>query len=203
VIKLDKLSEPTVLTENSTGWAARFEQDSSLRDYAHSDIRLRLREETHKKCAYCESRMEHVSPSNIEHIVPKSIRPDLVCTWSNLTLACEICNTSKGTYYNEDSPLINPYTDDPNEHLVWLGPMVSHITPDKGRLTKTRLKLNRPELLYQRAQQLERLKDIIDQLSNSPQSVKDALQQDIEALVDDDAEFAAASRAFASIYMAS
>ena len=58
---------------------------------------------------------------DIEHILPKckDARPDLYVEWSNLTLACEVCNrVNKRDYYNPNIPLVNPYEDNPNEFFI-------------------------------------------------------------------------------------
>ena len=44
-------------------------------------------------CSYCEMGTEN--QVDIEHVVPKSIRPDLVNEWSNFLLACKTCNILK------------------------------------------------------------------------------------------------------------
>ena len=75
----------------------------------YSDEKLGLKayllQETHEKCAYCESKITHVDYGDIEHIVPKSVRPDLAVDLGNLTVACGVCNTNKSDYYNEKAPL--------------------------------------------------------------------------------------------------
>ncbi|MEP7126260.1 MAG: HNH endonuclease [Byssovorax sp.] len=46
-------------------------------------------------CSYCE--MPILNQPAVEHIQPKSHRPDLERTWCNLLLACASCNSTKGT----------------------------------------------------------------------------------------------------------
>ena len=50
--------------------------DSILRRYAHGEIKAAVKGETYEKCAYCESKIAHVAPGDIEHIKPKSKYPD-------------------------------------------------------------------------------------------------------------------------------
>jgi uncharacterized protein (TIGR02646 family) len=192
MIRLQKRAEPAVLAVNAAKWTAKFATDNKLKHYAHPDIRSTLKEEAHHKCAYCEGRMEYVSSSHIDHIRPKSRFPELVCEWSNLTLACEVCNRNKGNYFEKDCLLLNPYLDDPETHLKWYGPMVTHRTPDRGRMTISRLDLNRPELLYKRSQLLCRAKLILDTIAMSPPAVKKALRDELGKLCAQDAEFSAA-----------
>ncbi|MFC3243972.1 HNH endonuclease [Gordonia humi] len=77
-----------------------------------------------EKCAYCESVIEDVAPAHVEHILPKSIFPKLVLEWSNLTLCCPTCNANKKDYYSTEVSLLNPYVDDPSNHLMFLGAFV-------------------------------------------------------------------------------
>jgi uncharacterized protein (TIGR02646 family) len=195
MIGLTKTEEPAVLSANKVAWTAEFVGGEDKHRYAHQDIRNALRVETYRKCAYCESRMEHVAPSNVEHITPKSVKPELVCDWKNLTLACPACNTKKGAYYSPECALVNPYADDPGAHLRWIGPMIEAVTPDRGKVTVTRLDLNRAELLYQRASEMKRALDILNRMSANPGPISEALEEDLRAMILDDAEYAAAVRA--------
>jgi uncharacterized protein (TIGR02646 family) len=148
------------------------------------------------KCAYCESKIRHVSYGDIEHIVPKSIDPSRTYEWVNLTIACDICNTGKGDH--ED--LVDPYVEDPEEaHFRFMGPMVT-IVPgsEPGKLTLTLLKLNRPELMEKRKERVEdlgrRLEEIVATRDEATRRVL------IRALVENEsaaeAEFAACVRSY-------
>ena len=118
MIKLKKGPKPKILINNAERWTEEYcecldnnEKPSSTvaNRYNCPEIKDALEDETHGKCAYCESYIKHISYGDIEHILPKNkdARPDLYVTWSNLTLSCEICNRSgKGTYYNTKIPLI-------------------------------------------------------------------------------------------------
>lgn len=196
VIQLSKGPEPSVLATNKVAWTAEFEAGVDRRRYAHQEIRDALIGETARKCAYCESRMEHVAPSNVEHMVPKSVRTNLVCEWTNLTLACPTCNTKKGDYYDDGCPLLNPYEDDPDDHLRWVGPMVFAVTPDRGRVTRSRLALNRSELLFQRGQRIDRARELLELIADSAPAVGRALGEDLRSMQLADAEYSAAVRAF-------
>ena len=198
MIRLSKLDEPPILASNAATWTAEFAAGDDKRRYAHEDIRSALRDETHHKCAYCESRMEHVTSGNVEHIIPKSVKPELVCDWNNLTLACPLCNSKKGTYYSVDCPLINPYVDNLDSHFRWIGPMLGAVTPDRGRVTVTRLDLNRGELLYKRMRVMESALDILTSIAANPGPVGEALEEDLRSMILDDAEYAAAVRALVS-----
>ena len=53
----------------------------------------RLTERIGEYCSYCERRLSH--NVHVEHVVPKSIAPDLETEWDNLLLACTNCNSCK------------------------------------------------------------------------------------------------------------
>src|SRR5687767_3753304 len=91
--------------------------------YQHADIKSTLASETAEKCAYCQSKVPHIYPGACEHISPKARCPELIVAWENLTYACFECNREKGDYYDETAPLLNPYMDDPREHLRFCGPL--------------------------------------------------------------------------------
>lgn len=86
--------------------------------YAHDDVKEALRLSHHGKCCYCESHIEHVGWSNVEHWRPKGavrqaedsdlLRPGyywLAYEWSNLLLSCQKCNTG---FKKDLFPLANP-----------------------------------------------------------------------------------------------
>ena len=112
------------------------------------DVRKKLGEIFHNRCAYCEKWIER--DSDIEHFRPKSIYYWLACIWSNLLLACKECNAyhkiahfpilgkqakiSKFKDINEffllsdirskalteeEHLLIHPVLDDPSDYLIF------------------------------------------------------------------------------------
>ena len=165
------------------------------RHYAHPDIRLALAVETASKCAYCESRVRHVAPENVEHIIAKSRRPDLAVEWTNLTIACPNCNRYKSDYYSDNLPLLNPYTDDPDAHLLFEGAVVLGETP-RGRVTVVRLRLSRVGLLEERAERLTTLHGIVRQWQDEARSdVKAVLWEEISAFIGPAREYSASLRA--------
>ena len=133
MIRIQKTQKPKILVDNAATWTYEYtsclaagkepSKEVSTR-YNKPEIKEALEKETHGKCAYCESKIKHISYGDIEHILPKSknARPDLYVEWSNLALSCEQCNRSgKRTYYDPQLPLINPYSDIPSQHLQDLG----------------------------------------------------------------------------------
>ena len=170
MVRIQKLKEPEILRDNAEKWTKEYLAYiasgetipvSVRKRYAHKDIKEQLLKETHEKCAYCESKFSHIEPGDIEHIKPKNpeAHPELYVTWTNLTMSCESCNRSgKGTYNNDNEPLINPYTDEIEKEIRGLGPMIfSRNGSRKGQITIDVLKLNRSELIERRAEKLKKI----------------------------------------------
>lgn len=197
MIQLTKLNEPKVLADNKTAWTNEFDRNRSSRRYGHEEIKSILTEETSAKCAYCESKVNHISYDEVEHIKPKSIFPELVCEWNNLTIACQKCNRNKGSFYDADCAIINPYTQNPDEHLYWAGPMIFPLSKDVGKISRDKLQLNRVDLVIKRGEKLNRIHDLQQQAHESENaSIKKALLNEIESLISENEEYSAASKAY-------
>ena len=86
--------------------------------YASRQVKAALLRAQHGKCAFCESKLTHVSYGDVEHFRPKgAIRQAeggekllpgyywLAYEWSNLFLSCQICNQR---FKKELFPLADP-----------------------------------------------------------------------------------------------
>ncbi len=201
--KLTKLGKPQILIDNADIWTKEYcdclragkspSKEISTR-YNEDSIKERLERETNGKCAYCESKIKHISYGDIEHILPKNkeARPDLYVEWSNLTLACEQCNRSgKRTYYDPQLLLINPYVDDPDEHFLNMGPLIMPIKgDDRAYITKQVLKLNRSALVEQRTERIESVEVLLNCWEKEErQSVKAILEEQLHNEYSDDKEY--------------
>jgi uncharacterized protein (TIGR02646 family) len=161
MIRIRKSAEPKILADNAAGWLREFIEtlnagkdptETQKSRYRHPDIKGALIAETHGKCAYCEAKALVTGFGDVEHIVPKKFRPALRFAWSNLTLACDVCNTKKGANEN----ILDPYEDDPDEHLRFFGPMATvRAASELGLRTHTILELNRQPLLEHRKEKLD------------------------------------------------
>ena len=209
MIKLTKCDEPRVLVENGQSWKVEYIAgvetgnltDSQRYRYRHPDIKEALRTETHEKCAYCESKISHVHPGEIDHIFPISHRPDLCVEWNNLTLVCSECNRRKSDYYNEKEPLINPYVDEPSEHLFFFGPLVLHRSA-MGFRTRKKIDLSRTQLFERKQERIEQLNMLVQEWRKMPNGpTRQFLREEIMQYASDDAEFAGTIRAFISVEM--
>lgn len=197
MIKLNKLPEPAILTRKKQEWTAECmaakaagEDMGKHNKYRNAEIKTQLEEETSKKCAYCESKMKHVTYGDIEHISPKESFPEKTYEWENLTLACDVCNTNKGTYYSTTAPLLNPYTDTPDNHIWPFGPLILHMQNDvKGETTIIKFALNRGELLERRKERVQGLVALADKYMSSTGDLKTVLEGQLRKELEQDKEY--------------
>lgn len=209
MISLEKLDPPNILVQNKENWDEQYERYRNGEDvpkniktkYRESEIKEVIKLETHDKCAYCECKVPHSQPGDIEHILPKSIEPTLIFEWTNLTLSCRTCNHSKHTYYAPEVPLINPYHHNPEEHLEAIGPLVLARTGDNiGETAQTILRLNRNALLEQRAERILKVKKLIDQyLIEGDETRKRLLKIHLLQETEPDKEFSYVIKKFISL----
>ena len=203
MIQINKLPKPKILEENDKEWTEEYLKalkgeipltDTIKNRYNQNEIKQTLIKETYGKCAYCESKIQHISFSDIEHILPKSQRPDLYVDWNNLTLSCEVCNrTNKKSYYNQCDPLINPIFEDPSDSLLALGAVIYKQPGNrKGELTISILDLNRTSLLEKRSEKLHSFELLADKYVNETNpNLKAILKEELlkEASVESEYSF--------------
>lgn len=134
-------------------------------NYKHAENKTSLEAASHGKCMYCESQVSHVYFGDVEHIRPKAANkyPHLEFDWSNLGYCCARCNNAKSNQFEEECPLIDPYTENPNDHLLAFGSLIRHKTgSERGALTIKTVDLNRSELLERRNHRIESIQNAID-----------------------------------------
>lgn len=210
MIALKKTAEPKSLTNNSAAWTQILvdhklngtkPSDTELGRYNNDEIKTALMTETNKKCAYCESKFSHVTYGDIEHIVPKKLDPKLRFQWSNLTIACDVCNTGKG----QKEDILDPYACDPEQLFIATGPMLLP-RPESAAAVRTEiaLKLNRADLIEKRAERIKSLHTVYTLGINHPDPATGKII--IEDLIDTETkntqEFAAISRVFLALIAA-
>lgn len=204
MIKIEKQNKPAVLIANEAVWTNEFVRykagdktipKAAATRYRHQDIKETLRAEASDKCIYCESKISHVFPGETDHIIPSSKRHDLVVSWENLGYVCTECNRNKTDYYDVALPLVNPYVDEPNEHLIFFGPLVLG-NSQRGQLTRDLLKLSRPALVERKTERIERVKAIVDRLDSFPDGeAKEFLRNQAYTEAEGDKEFSATIKA--------
>lgn len=169
--------------------------------YKMDDIKESLLKMNHKKCVYCERRInDEYFP--IEHYRPKSLYYWLAYSWDNLLLSCTKCNTKKSNKFEikgqkatfEDShltmihslgddydsqelpSLINPEKEDVEKHLCFTP--AGEISSDNARCKYT---IKTCDLDRKSAQ--ENRKTVWDNLYNELEAqAKNYLKGDTKAL---------------------
>lgn len=134
-------------------------------NYKHPDNKLALQQASHGKCMYCESYISNVYFGDVEHIRPKAQGkyPELEFTWTNHGFCCARCNNAKSDEFEEDCPLIDPYSEDPNVHILAFGSILKHKRgSERGAITINTIDLNRVELVERRAIRINQLQNAID-----------------------------------------
>ncbi|WP_323142693.1 HNH endonuclease [Massilia phyllosphaerae] len=212
MIKLKKLAEPEILVNHAAAWTKTLIEkiasgtpatDGEKSRYRHADIKKVLVKETNGKCAYCESKLLHVTYGDVEHIVPKSTKVDVTFEWSNLTLACDVCNTNKSDKFSHGVGFVDPYVDDPVDHFNFVGGLVLAKPGDHdARLTEETLKLNRTELVERRNQRIRYLREQVEVIRHAPANLQQVLIASLQQELDDDKEYAAIARACLPCLMA-
>lgn len=193
MIKLVKGVEPQILIDNKANWKAKLlghykdgtKPPAALKTaYNQSSVKEGLKDESSSKCMYCESRIGHVSYEHIEHVKPKASDkyPELTYEYDNLGIACQKCNMNKGDDYDDNTPFINPYIDDPADHFNFFGAMIwAKAGNERAELTENELELNRPELLEARMERMNSVRALIDRYLLMDEGVlKKSLKKQIE-----------------------
>lgn len=154
MIELERAVKPAYLTDKKTAELTAKFKTSRKSVWNHDQIKGPLLASSYGKCAYCECRLSKESNyMEVEHFEDKHHNPDKVVMWNNLLPSCKKCNGAKGTHDVTSEPIINPYDDDPREHLLWRLYRFRGKTP-KGKNTidvtdlnnSTRLVLSRFEI---------------------------------------------------------
>ena len=207
MIAVQRAEMPKILKRKAAEWTAHLlsaetkEQRSKAKNkYRHKEVKEKLSSMFHGKCAYCESKITHVEHGHIEHYRPKGKFPELTFAWSNLLLACGICNGKghKGDHFpekEENGPLVNPCDDDPSEHFSFHYDPESRIASvygktSRGETTERILGLNRHELRTYRSRQTARL-HVLAHLASVDPRAEVLLQEAAQG----SAEYAAFARA--------
>jgi uncharacterized protein (TIGR02646 family) len=207
VIRLRKGPEPQVLVENAATWTAEYLRLQAREDgvpaaaavrYRHPEVKAAVKRDAHGKCIYCESEPLHVTPGDVEHLLPKSRFPELVVAWDNLAFVCPDCNRAKGDFHDETQAVVNPFREDPGQFLHFAGPMVfERAGSTRGIVTVRKLELDRAELVERRADHLRKIQSLLHTWALLPEGpARDEIASEIRVRAEDPGEYAATTRAF-------
>ncbi len=188
----------------------KFEFDSKI--YGHPEVKEALKTIQHDKCFLCESRISHISYGDVEHFRPKAgvcqnLKDKMSETgyywlayeWSNLFLACQICNQrfKKNLFPLEDRNkrskshsddlsqekhlFIKPDEENPEKHISFHG-VFPYAEDRKGEITIQHAGLKRKELRESRSELYSKLKSLFNVVSMHPDYPPDKKQRAIEKL---------------------
>ena len=197
---LKKLDEPKVLEINKTKWLNDYLADKANTTnkyrYRHSDIKQTLKEETGFKCIYCESKIGHNTPGDIEHKIPSSKEETKHFDWNNLTIACTECNRRKNDYYKVGEEFLDPYIDNVEDILEHHGPLVCwKAGQTRAEITVRQLQLNsefRAQLIFRKMEKLDVLINLIERWnSEENKTLKSLLFLQIEEMCSVQSEYSA------------
>jgi len=159
---LAKAIAPQIITDNEANWLEQLASDpdsaTNKSRYRHPEIKAAIRDEAHNKCIYCESKLGHNTPGDVEHYLPSSRHPHLRFNWLNLGLACTECNRRKGVYCHDEVPFLNPFKDDVEARVLHYGPVMSWVNGDQAaEITIRTLELhgyNRDQLILRKIERI-------------------------------------------------
>lgn len=207
MIRLKKLPEPAILVSKQKELTELYVDSINKgeaipagikKTYKLPAIKNILLQETFGKCAYCESKITHICPGDVEHFKPKRCFPELIFAWPNLTITCPKCNVKKGDYFSEKEPLINPFVDNPDKYIYALGAMLypKHGS-NKGIITIEILGLNRAALLERRLERIEYLEKIVHLYHmTSDKTLKTLLKQQMMQEIELNKEYVMATKSY-------
>ncbi len=168
----------------------KFDFNSGI--YGRSSVKEALIDAQYGKCAFCESKVTHVAPGDVEHFRPKKGyrqrkgdplgRPGyywLAYEWSNLLFACEICNRrhkrnlfplqnpsqrarSHHDNYRREKPLFIHPAEEDPAQFIEFHKHEVVALHPRGAVTIVALGLDRPELDVRREKRYEILESLYD-----------------------------------------
>jgi hypothetical protein len=164
--------------------------------YAHDEIKAAVLRDSKGKCIYCESKPRAVYPGAIEHLVPKAPDkfPEKIVEWANLGFVCFECNRCKSDYWDEDASILDPYVDEPAEHLLFFGPLVlARDQSVRGVVTVHELELDRrTDLIERKAEHIRTVKSYLRSWRAEPEGpLKRVLDEQIRRYAATDKEYTA------------
>lgn len=147
MIKLDRFPKPSFLTDQKVSELVDEFKKSGSSVWNVDQIKIPLLNSSFGKCSYCECDLTEESKyMEVEHYEDKKHNPDKVVTWENLLPSCKKCNGSKSTHDVISEPILNPYVQDPRDHLAMRFYRMRGLTP-LGRNSIDVVGLNKQERL--------------------------------------------------------
>ncbi|MBK6959557.1 MAG: HNH endonuclease [Nitrosomonas sp.] len=118
MIKLNRSEAPAYLSDDKIVELTNEFKINGVCVWNIHHIKEPLLASSYGKCAYCECPLTTQSNyMEVEHFEDKSNNPNKVILWENLLPSCKKCNGAKGIHDVISEPIVNPYIDEPKEHL--------------------------------------------------------------------------------------
>jgi hypothetical protein len=119
MIKLSRAPKPDFLTDDKIDELVEEFKNNGTSVWNTESIKTPLLNSSHGKCSYCECDLTEESKyMEVEHFEDKKHNPEKVVIWENLLPSCKKCNGAKSTHDVIAEPILNPYIQDPKEHLA-------------------------------------------------------------------------------------
>lgn len=83
-------------------YASFAKTDDFLKSYEWRKVRMQAIIKNGNRCQCCGASPDSGAVINVDHIQPRSVRPDLALTLSNLQVLCNVCNHGKGNWDTTD-----------------------------------------------------------------------------------------------------
>jgi uncharacterized protein (TIGR02646 family) len=163
------------------------------KDYKHPKNKEALKNASHDKCMYCESKISHIDFAHVEHIKPKAADkfPHLEFDWANHGYVCPKCNNAKSDKYFDGLEFIDPYSEDPDEHLCVFGAMIFNKRgSERGEITIREIELNRAELFEKRTGRISDIQKALEACFRTQSPVlRDLAIDELKKEADNDKEY--------------
>jgi len=197
-----KGDEPAILVASRDAWDLAFAADPSSSTaryrYREETIKTALLQETYDKCVYCESKLGHNTPGDVEHKIPTSADRTRHFDWSNLTIACTECNRRKGPYDTLVNPFLDPYVDAVEDRVYHMGPVAYAVDGDEAaEVTVRKLELGkgRYQLAMRKIEKIDEISNLRARIRDTPPGgLRDLLEADLAGRSRIEAEFSAMVR---------
>jgi uncharacterized protein (TIGR02646 family) len=150
MIKLDRIADPTGLTQQDKDRLIQRYKDTGESVWRRASIQNNLATMSQTKCAYCELRLRtEARYLEVEHFRCKKDFAHLVVEWTNLLPICGRCNRMKGEHNVDlEGLIVEPTLDNPGTHIYYSNYRL-HGRDALGRRTIEVLFLNDPDHLVQ------------------------------------------------------
>ncbi len=160
-------------------------------NYKHPDNKSALVKASFEKCMYCEEKILSSQFGDVEHIKPKSRFKNLEFDWKNLGLICSKCNNAKSDKYDEQTPFINPYDEDPEDYIIATGTLLAQRRgSERGELTISEIELNRGGLIEKRYEKIKNIGKTIDKCFRTQnETLKKNALEDLKKEASEDKEY--------------